>query len=114
MEDGVRLSRVLEQAGGMNPDLMVEARRRLRRRFVQQRVNAKNRGIEWRLTFEEWRDWWLLTGHVDERGRHRGQWAMARPGDVGPYELGNIVCMRAEDNSREGNVTKARMGEYDL
>lgn len=104
-----RLGRALEQSAALNPELMVEAARRLHRRFLQQRANARYRDIDWRLSFDQWREWWLATGHVDERGRLRGQWVMARPGDCGAYEIGNIKCMRAEDNVIERNV---RMGEY--
>lgn len=106
-----RLSRLIDQAAELNPDLMTDVRRRLDRRFVQQRANAKNRGISWGLTFEQWRDWWLATGHVDARGRERGQWVMGRPFDSGPYELGNLLCLRAEDNVRQQNELRA--GEYD-
>jgi hypothetical protein len=108
----MRLARILGEAAELNPELMREARRRLKRRFVQQRANARSRGIEWQLSFMEWRDWWLSTGHVDERGVHRGEWVMGRQFDVGPYALGNIQCMRAEDNVRECN--EARAGEYEL
>jgi hypothetical protein len=89
---------------------MIDCTRRLERRFIQQRANARYRGIDWDLTFDQWRDWWLATGRVDERGRLRGQWVMARPGDVGAYAIGNIKCMRAEDNVTERNV---RIGEYE-
>jgi hypothetical protein len=105
-----RFNRLITETAALNPELMIEATRRLGLRFTQQRANAKCRGIEWRLTFEQWRDWWLATGRVDERGRLRGQWVMCRPGDVGAYELGNIRCALAEDNVTERNV---RMGEYE-
>jgi hypothetical protein len=106
-----RLNRLISQAEVLNPELMLEATRGLRREFLQQRANARNRGIDWCLSFEQWRDWWLATGHVDERGRLRGQWVMARPFDSGPYEIGNLLCLRAEDNVRQQNELRA--GEYD-
>jgi hypothetical protein len=104
----VRLTRACG-AAALNPELMRDITRRLRRKFLQQRTNARNRGIDFRLTFEEWRDWWLATGHVDERGRLRGQWVMARPGDRGAYELGNIICLRAEENVSVGNATRTHV-----
>jgi len=107
-----RLAKVIEQAAALNPELMRQVTRRLARRFVEQRASAKYRGVEFRLTFEEWRDWWLSTGHVDERGRHRGEWVMGRRGDSGAYEIGNLKCMRAEDNVTEQNHLRA--GEYVL
>lgn len=105
-----RLSRAISDTAALNPDLMVDVTRRLKRRFVQQRANAKNRGISWQLSFDEWRDWWLATGHVDQRGRQRGQWVMGRPYDSGPYVLGNLLCLRAEDNVAQQN--ELRPGEY--
>jgi hypothetical protein len=105
-----RLARVLADTAGLNPELMVEATRRLKRRFLQQRASATYRGVEFQLTFEEWRDWWMATGHVDERGKYRGQWVMGRPGDQGPYAIGNLRCLRAEDNVTEQNELRA--GEY--
>jgi hypothetical protein len=105
-----RLGRAIAETAALNPELMLEATRRLDLRFRQQRSNAGNRGISWQLTFEEWRDWWLATGHVDERGRCTGQWVMARPFDSGPYALGNLQCLRAEDNVSQQNELRA--GEY--
>ena len=106
-----RFARLIDETAGLNPELMRDATRRLERRFLQQRASAKYRGVEFRLTFEQWRDWWLATGHVDERGKLRGQWVMARPGDAGAYEVGNLECMRAEDNVRQQNELRA--GEYE-
>jgi hypothetical protein len=106
-----RFARLIAETAALNPDLMRDATRRLELRFLQQRSSAKYRGVEFRLTFEEWRDWWLATGHVDERGKLRGQWVMARPGDAGAYEVGNLECMRAEDNVRQQNELRA--GEYE-
>jgi hypothetical protein len=107
-----RLNRLIVETEALNPDLIRDVARRLKRKFLTQRANARYRGIEWRLTFEQWRDWWLATGRVDERGRLRGQWVMCRPGDRGAYELGNIKCALAEDNVTEQNML--RPGEYEV
>jgi hypothetical protein len=106
-----RFARLISDTADLNPELMRDATRRLERRFLQQRASAKYRGVEFRLSFEQWRDWWLATGHVDERGKLRGQWVMARPGHSGAYEVGNLECMRAEDNVRQQNELRA--GEYE-
>lgn len=105
-----RLAKVLTESADLNPELMRDVTRRLKRRFIQQRANARNRGVSWELTWDEWRDWWLATGRVDERGRMRGQWVMGRPYDSGPYAIGNLMCLRAEDNVRQQNELRA--GEY--
>jgi hypothetical protein len=70
-----------------------------KRRWQIHRTNAKMRGIEFKLTFEEWFCWWMDTGHYAERGNKRGEYVMGRKGDKGAYELGNIECTLAEVNS---------------
>jgi hypothetical protein len=82
-----------------NPDL---------RRYKVHRTNAKQRGVEFKLTFEEWLTWWQQTGHYHERGNKRGQYVMARKGDTGSYELGNIECIQAQVNSRAPHVGKPK------
>src|SRR6202012_129392 len=96
----------------LNPELMRDVTRRLERRYLNQKASSKYRGVEFRLTFEQWRDWWLATGRVDERGKLVGQWVMARRFDSGAYELGNIECKRAEDNVTERNA-RCYPGEYE-
>jgi hypothetical protein len=64
---------------------------------------AKQRGIPFRLTFEEWLAIWTESGKLDQRGWRRGQFVMARPGDKGAYEIGNVVICLAEENRAERN-----------
>jgi hypothetical protein len=73
-----------------------------RLRYWQQKGNARQRGIEFRLNFDEWLSWWRSTGRFAERGKRRSQYVMARPGDVGAYELGNIECMTGGQNLAQG------------
>jgi hypothetical protein len=72
-----------------------------RRRFSQQRWCAKQRNIPFRLTFEEWWSIWELSGHWHERGYRRGQYCMARYGDQGAYEVGNVRICLVEENYAE-------------
>jgi hypothetical protein len=69
------------------------------------------RGIEFKLTFEEWFCWWMDTGHYMERGREVGKYVMARKGDKGAYELGNIECVQAQVNSTAAHEGKTRTAE---
>ena len=62
----------------------------MRRKFRAQRAGAAYRNIEWRLSFEEWREIWQNSGHWEERGRRIGQYCMCRIGDSGPYAVGNV------------------------
>lgn len=74
--------------------------------FVRQRENARKRGIDWTLTFEEWRTWW--GDDFARRGRRRGQLVMARLRDTGTYSLGNIKKVTCSENLSEGHPSKRR------
>jgi len=68
------------------------------RRYASQRNSALQRGIPWLFSFEEWCAIWLESGKWDQRGRHHGQYVMARFGDRGPYERSNIrICLVGEN-----------------
>src|SRR5258708_22481690 len=73
-------------------------------RFKEQKAQAKQRGIPFLFTFDEWRGYWLASGHVRERGVRRGQYVMSRPGDKGPYDVGNVSIIKVEQNSREAGL----------
>ena len=69
--------------------------------YRNQKSNAKRRGVEFLLTFEEWRDWWGKD--FAGRGSAKGRLVMARYGDKGPYQLGNIKKITCSENARESN-----------
>lgn len=74
-----------------------------------QRQSAQRRGIEFLFTFEEWVKWWegnLGPDWMEKRGRHNGQYQMARNGDKGPYVGWNVKCLLAEDNNRQRAAAK--------
>lgn len=73
----------------------------MREKFHAHRTNAKNRSIPFLLSFDEWRTIWLDSGKWDRRGWRRGQYVMSRPGDRGPYALGNVKICLAEMNRAE-------------
>ncbi|WP_242559925.1 MULTISPECIES: hypothetical protein [Pandoraea] len=66
--------------------------------YFSQKSHAKQRGITFNLTLDEWYDWWIATGHYHQRGRNRDCYVMARYNDTGPYELGNIYCCTVQEN----------------
>ena len=76
-----------------------------RQAWLEQKYRAHNRRIEFLLTYEQWRDWWLIElakrGPGAKRGRSRGCWLMCRIGDQGPYTLGNIYCGTHKDNAAD-------------
>lgn len=74
-------------------------------RFRAHQRNARQRGIEFLLTFEEWPKIWTDSNHLHERGARKGCYNMARFGDKGPYVIGNVRIILHEENTREKIVT---------
>lgn len=78
-------------------------------RFYQQKCTAKQRGIEFLLTFEEW--WTVWEPHWNERGGQNGdKLCMCRHGDSGAYELNNIFIATNRENNKDVN---GKSGLYD-
>lgn len=65
-----------------------------RGKFTLQRKAAKQRGIGWALTFDEWQAVWGEL--LPQRGRTG--LVMARKGDAGPYAVGNVDIITAKEN----------------
>jgi hypothetical protein len=76
--------------------------RLMKKAYIQQKGDAKKRGIEFKITFEEWSNWWGKD--FQNRGVGSNKLVMARFGDVGPYELSNIKKITFGDNSRECRI----------
>jgi hypothetical protein len=66
-------------------------------RYLVQRNQAKNRGIDFNLTFDEW--WKLWEPYWAERGK--GKLVMCRTLDCGPYEVGNVRIDTHQSNMQE-------------
>lgn len=87
--------------------------RKAKRCYIVQVNDARKRAIAWEFTFDTWWAMWRASGRYAERGRRRGQYVMARYGDVGPYSPSNVrVCLAAE-NGRESasKLTEAQVRE---
>lgn len=80
---------------------------KLRSRWRAHRYNARLRGVEFLLTFEQWLAIWVASGQLDKRGCRRGQYVMARCNDVGPYAEGNVQIVPSERNNSEWVRTEA-------
>lgn len=74
-----------------------------RGRYHKHKFNAKHRGIAFLLTFEEWWDIWQASGKWEQRGQRGDQYAMARFGDEGAYEAGNVRICLVSENVAERN-----------
>lgn len=68
-------------------------------RYKQQRMRAKQRGIEWQFTFPTWWKTWQDSGKWPERSV--AGYVMARYGDSGPYSPTNVHIILQADNMRE-------------
>lgn len=71
----------------------------IKKAYIQQKGDAKKRGIEFKLTFEEFSNWW--GDDFQHRGVGSNKLVMARYNDIGAYELSNIKKITFGDNSRE-------------
>lgn len=71
-------------------------------KFIRQRANAKRRGIDWELSFEEWWRIWEKSGKWEQRGVTSDSYVMSRILDHGPYKVGNVVIRTMKENSQEG------------
>jgi hypothetical protein len=74
---------------------------RLRGAFEYQRWYARSKGRGFELTYEQWLEIWQASGHLHERGPYKGQYVMARFGDKGPYAIGNVEIITAEQNHKD-------------
>ena len=81
-------------------------------RFRQQKQNAKERGIAWKLTFHQWYEWW--GDDLDRRGHHADELMMCRFHDKGAYELGNITKGYPRDNARTAGACKRNKHSAEL
>jgi hypothetical protein len=76
--------------------------------YRQQRKNAHQRGIPFKLTFEQWLTIWKESGKLQNRGRGMGHYCMARFGDRGAYEVGNVHIITHQQNSSDYVTTPQR------
>ena len=79
--------------------------------YSQQKSNAKARGVEFNISFEDWKSVWLESGKWADRGRGKGKYCMCRVGDSGAYEVGNVFIGLNEQNISDGNVGKVMADE---
>lgn len=79
-------------------DLTDEDIKKALKQYRSQKSKSKKRNIGFHLTFDEWLDWWLNTGHYHDRGRGKEKYVMCRYGDMGDYSLDNIYCDKSCNN----------------
>lgn len=68
-------------------------------KYKAQRQQAKERGVEWKFTFEDWCELWQDSGHWAERGPTG--FVMCRYGDIGPYSIDNVYIAHHLQNKKD-------------
>jgi predicted DNA-binding protein YlxM (UPF0122 family) len=79
----------------------------LYKRYSTQRSNSKRRGVEFKLTFQQWLDIWIASGKLRESGKFSKNYVMGRMYDCGAYEVGNVKIIMTNDNLSEISINKA-------
>lgn len=59
------------------------------------------RGLQWKLTFEQWLEIWKASGKLSKRGKRSAQYCMARYGDSGSYSVDNVRIITCRQNHLE-------------
>ena len=72
--------------------------------YSTQRSHAAQRDIPWGFTLKTWYQVWAGSGHLEQRGRGKGKYAMARKGDVGPYTPENVEIILFTQNLSDGHT----------
>lgn len=67
--------------------------------FSVQKRKAKQRGISWQLSYDDWWNIWQESGKWDSRGV--GGYVMCRYFDTGPYSMDNVRIDTFQNNSLE-------------
>lgn len=78
----------------------------LRHKYACQKSKAKQRNIEFNLSYDEWLSIWTNSGHLNNRGCNKGSYVMSRFNDVGPYQVGNVFIQSKYNNDTEPQVKK--------
>jgi hypothetical protein len=73
-----------------------------RKKYLAHKRSAANRGIGFKLTFEEW--WAIWEPHYHKRGINKGCMCMCRELDQGAYEVGNVRIDLVQNNHHEKKV----------
>jgi hypothetical protein len=81
-------------------------------KYLQIMRRARDRGVDWQMSFEEWMTVWLESGHWLQRGKGRGRYNMSRINDTGPYAVDNVFIQLHEENARDGHKGKPKSPEH--
>lgn len=71
----------------------------LKGKYARQKYDAKNRGIEFLLSYEEWINIWETSGKLEERSALG--YCMCRFNDEGAYHKNNVYIALSSQNTRD-------------
>ena len=71
-------------------------------KYKLHKANAKQRGVEFTLSYEQWLSVW--GDELKDMGRNKGQKVMARTRDEGGYTIGNVRIATVAENSHDRAV----------
>lgn len=74
--------------------------------YHQKRSRARERGIEWNLTIEEFRDFVIETNYMQNKGKKAGSASIDRIDPRKGYEVGNLQILSLSDNSKKMHTDK--------
>lgn len=63
------------------------------------RAALRQVGITCTITLDQWRNWWISTGKLDQRGKEVNDYVMARRDTSLPYTLDNIELMTVHEST---------------
>ena len=90
-----------------DPDYKKKWAKTPRAKYAQHKAQAKARGVQFSLSFEDW--WSLWEPHWLERGRSAAQYCMSRHDDTGGYVVGNVEVKQVSSNISEQLVSGAHV-----
>lgn len=69
--------------------------------FQRHKSVARQRKIDFELSFDDWAKIWLDSGHWFRRGKRKGQYVMGRFEDTGPYAKNNVTIITNRQNIQD-------------
>ena len=77
-----------------------------KKHYWTHKSTAKQRGIDFDLTYEEWLDIWMSSGFAHLRGVGKGKYCMSRHNDIGSYCIDNVSIIPHDKNAGDGQRGK--------
>lgn len=91
---------------------MYKLRNPLAYTFNALRCNAKRRGIDFDLTFEEFRQFAKDNGYMELKGTGANDLSIDRPKNHVGYEIGNMQVLTLSENSKKYHYVDKKIEEY--